>query len=51
MNDATIIVGAAGTGLTYSLGQFNEVVALFAGVLTCTYLIWKLVLLYKNGKE
>jgi hypothetical protein len=51
MNDATIIVGAAGTGLTYSLGQFNEVVALCAGVLTCTYLIWKLVLLYKNGKE
>ena len=51
MNDATIVIGAAGTGLTYSLGQFNEVVALCAGVLTCTYLICKLVLLYKNGRE
>lgn len=51
MNDTTIFIGATGTGLTYTLGQWNELVALCAGVLTCTYLICKLVVLYKNGKE
>jgi len=51
MNDLTPVIGATGTGLAYYLGQSNDLIGLFAGILTCAYLICKLVHLYKNGKE
>jgi hypothetical protein len=51
MSDSTPLIGMIGTGLSYTLGQVNDIVGLCAGVLTCAYLIWKILILYKNGKE
>jgi len=50
MTDTTPVIGLIGTGLSLTLGQWNEVVGLFAGVLTCTYLVWKLIRFFKDGK-
>ena len=51
MSDSTPVIGMIGTGLSFTLGQWNDMVGLCAGVLTCSYLVWKLIILYKNGKK
>jgi hypothetical protein len=51
MNDTTPIVGMAGTSLSLSLGQWNELLGILAGALTCVYMIWKLVRYYKDGRS
>jgi hypothetical protein len=52
MNDTTPIIGMLGTGLSYTLGQWNDIVGLAAGLLTCFYMLWKLFnhAKNKNGK-
>lgn len=50
MNDTTPIIGMIGTGLSFTLGQWNDLVGLIAGLLTCGYMVWKLVKFYKNEK-
>ena len=52
MNDTTPIIGMLGTGLSYTLGQWNDIVGLAAGLLTCFYMLWKLYnhAKNKNGK-
>lgn len=51
MTDSTPIIGMIGTGLSFTLGQWNDLVGLCAGCLTCIYMLWKLHKFYKNGKE
>lgn len=51
MNDATPVIGMIGTGLSFTLGQWNDLVGLCAGILTCVYLIWKLVKIKKNENK
>ena len=51
MNDTTPIIGMIGTGLSFTLGQWNDIVGLCAGVLTCSYMLWKLWRFYKDGKK
>jgi hypothetical protein len=43
MSDTTPIIGMIGTGLSFTLGQWNDIVGLAAGLLTCFYMIWKLI--------
>jgi hypothetical protein len=47
MSDSTPIVGMIGTGLSFTLGQWNDLVGLCAGSLTCIYMVWKLYKFYK----
>ena len=51
MNDTTPIIGMIGTGLSFTLGQWNDLVGLLAGILTCSYMIWKLIKFYKDAKK
>ena len=38
MTDSTPVIGMIGTGLSFTLGQWNDLVGLIAGVLTCGYM-------------
>ena len=51
MNDSTPLIGMLGTGLSLTLGQWNEILGICAGSLTCAYMIWRLIILYKGGKK
>jgi hypothetical protein len=51
MTDSTPIVGMIGTGLSFTLGQWNDLVGLVAGLLTCGYMVWKLIKFYKNEEK
>lgn len=51
MTDSTPIIGMIGTGLSFTLGQWNDLVGLIAGVLTCGYMLWKLYRFYKNEEK
>lgn len=51
MTDSTPIIGMIGTGLSFTLGQWNDLVGLVAGVLTCGYMLWKLYRFYKNEEK
>lgn len=50
MNDTTPMIGMIGTGLSFTLGQWNDIVGLAAGLLTCAYMIWKLMSHAKRKK-
>ena len=51
MSDSTPIIGMIGTGLSFTLGQWNDLVGLIAGLLTCSYMVWKLIRFYKNEER
>jgi len=51
MSDSTPVIGMIGTGLSFTLGQWNDLVGLIAGGLTCGYMLWKLFRFYKDGKK
>ena len=51
MSDSTPVVGMIGTGLSFTLGQWNDLVGLIAGTLTCGYMLWKILKFYKDGKK
>ena len=51
MTDSTPIIGMIGTGLSFTLGQWNDLVGLIAGFLTCGYMLWKLYRFYKNEEK
>jgi hypothetical protein len=48
MEDKTPIVGIVGSIASLTLAQWSDVFALAAGILTCVYLIAKLVLLARK---
>ena len=48
MEDKTPLVGFFGSVASLTLAQWSDVFALAAGVLTCVYLIAKLVLLTRK---
>ena len=51
MSDTTPVIGMIGTGLSFTLGQWNDLVGLCAGILTCVYLVWKLLKLKKMSEN
>jgi len=51
MSDSTPVIGMIGTGLSFTLGQWNDLIGLIAGLLTSSYMIWKLIRFYKNEER
>jgi hypothetical protein len=48
--DKTTLLGFSGCLATITLGNFDEVLSICAGVLTCVYMSYKIYLLAKNKK-
>lgn len=48
MNDSTTILGTLGTVATFTLGQWNNVVGIIAGLFTIAWVLYKFI---KGVKE
>jgi len=49
--DKTTILGFSGCLATITLGNFDEVLSVLAGLLTCAYMSYKIYLLAKEKKK
>jgi len=49
MNDHVPVIGLIGTGTSWAFA--NSFVGTMAGILTCTYMIWRLYRLWKKKDE
>jgi len=49
--DKTTILGFSGCLATITLGNFDEVLSVLAGLLTCCYMTYKIYLLAKEKKK
>jgi hypothetical protein len=41
MNDSTSLIGSVGTIASFTLGQWNNIVGIMAGLFTCTWVVYK----------
>jgi len=48
--DRTTLFGFSGCLATITLGSFDEILSILAGLLTCTYMAYKIYLLAKDKK-
>ena len=51
IEDKTAVIGVMGSISSFSLGQWNEFWGIGAGVLTCIYVIWKMIILARGKSK